>query len=116
MLEAQFQASVIQIAKINHWMVFHPAKMQGRDGAWRTALSGNKGFPDLALAHKDRGFILAELKSETGKVSFEQQMWMTHLAPWAECYIWRPKDLDQIAQRLSQTRQGALLKLVKTDV
>lgn len=116
MLEAQFQATVIQLAKVNHWMVFHPAKMQGRDGVWRTALSGNKGFPDLVLAHKERGLIMAELKSETGKVSFDQQMWMTNLASWAECYIWRPKDLDAIAERLSQTKQTPILKLVKTDV
>ena len=112
MLEAQFQAQVIHLAKVNHWMVFHPAKVQGRDGIWRTALAGNKGWPDLALAHKDRGFILAELKSDTGKMSFDQQLWLTHLAPWAECYVWKPKDLDAIAERLSQTKTATVLKLV----
>jgi hypothetical protein len=113
MLEAQFQATVIQIARVNNWMVFHPAKIQGRDGAWRTALAGNKGWPDLALAHKDRGFILAELKSDTGKLSFEQQLWIQHLAPWAECYVWKPKDLDSIAERLAKTPVNNVLKLVK---
>ena len=90
MLEAQFQAQVIQLARINGWKVFHPAKMQSRDGTWRTALQGDKGWPDLVLAHKDRGLIVAELKSDVGKVSFDQQAWLTHLAPWAEVHVWRP--------------------------
>ena len=113
MLEAQFQAQVIQLARINGWKVFHPAKMQSRDGAWRTALQGDKGWPDLVLAHKDRGLIVAELKSDVGKVSFEQQAWLTHLAPWAEVHVWRPRDIDVIAERLSEVKTTPVLKLVK---
>lgn len=113
MLESQFQAQVIQLARINQWKVFHPAKMQARDGTWRTALQGDKGWPDLVLAHKDRGLIVAELKTDTGKVSFEQQAWLTHLAPWAEVHVWRPKDIDFIAERLSQAKGAPVLKLVK---
>jgi hypothetical protein len=115
MLEAQFQAQVIQLARINGWKVFHPAKMQARDGTWRTALQGDKGWPDLVLAHKDRGLIVAELKSDAGKVSLEQQAWITHLAPWAEVHVWRPKDLKEIVERLSAVRGGTVLKLISSD-
>jgi hypothetical protein len=115
MLEAQFQAQVIQLARMNGWKVFHPAKMMDRNGTWRTALQGDKGWPDLVLAHKDRGLIVAELKSDVGKLSFEQQAWLTHLAPWAEVYVWRPKDLDTIAGRLSQSKGAPVLKLVRDN-
>ena len=112
MLEAQFQAQVIQLARINGWKVFHPAKMQSRDGTCRTALQGDKGWPDLVLAHRDKGLIVAELKSDKGTVSFDQQAWLTHLAPWAEVHVWRPKDIDTIAERLSQSKGATVLKLV----
>lgn len=100
MSEAQFQAQVIQIARMNGWRVFHPAKMQARDGTWRTALSGDRGWPDLVLAHRERGLIVAELKAEKGKLSPDQLAWLQNLAPWAECYVWRPVDLETIAKRL----------------
>ena len=101
MLEARFQAQVIQLARMNGWRVFHPSKMQGRDGSWRTALSGDKGWPDLCLAHRERGFIVCELKSDKGVLAKEQQDWLFHLAPWAEVYVWKPQDLEAIAKRLS---------------
>jgi hypothetical protein len=101
MNEKGFQAQVIQIAKMNGWRVFHPMKMQARDGSWRTALSGDRGWPDLCLAHRERGFIVCELKADRGVLSQEQKEWLFHLAPWAECYVWKPSDLQNIAKRLS---------------
>jgi hypothetical protein len=115
MLEAQFQAAVIQLARMNGWKVFHPAKMQSRDGSWRTALQGDKGWPDLCLAHRDRGLIICELKSDVGKVSLDQQAWLTHLAPWAEVHVWRPKDLDAIAARLGEVKGATVLRLVNDN-
>ena len=100
MNEKQFQAQVIQIARMNGWRIFHPQKMQARDGSWRTALSGDRGWPDLVLAHRDRGLVVVELKTDNGRLSDDQKAWLYHLAPWAECYVWRPTDLDDIARRL----------------
>ena len=100
MNERQFQAQVISIAKMNGWRVFHPMKMQARDGSWRTALSGDRGWPDLCLAHRERGFIVCELKADRGVLSQDQKEWLFHLAPWAECYVWKPSDLHNIAKRL----------------
>lgn len=67
---------------------------------WMT--TGAAGFPDLVLAHHERGLIFAELKTEKGKASDAQDNWLRILHPHAECYLWRPSDLTFIAQRLSQ--------------
>jgi hypothetical protein len=99
--EKQFQATVIQIAKWHGWMVFHPMPVQNTKGVWRTAVAGDIGFPDLVLAHSTRGVILAELKTGTGRLSDDQQLWIdTLLLAGAEAYVWRPKDLPDIQQRL----------------
>ena len=103
MTEAQFQAAVIQLARMNGWLVFHPMKMQARDGSWRTALSGDKGWPDLALTHPKRGFILAELKADKGRLTTEQHQWLATLGHWAEVHVWHPNDLETIAKRLATT-------------
>ena len=81
------------------WTHFRPA-FTGK--GWRTALSGSAGFPDLVLVSSERGrVIFAELKSDTGKTSGQQQAWLVDLtAAGQECYIWRPGDLEAIADTL----------------
>jgi hypothetical protein len=103
MNEAQFQANVISIARMNGWRVFHPKKMQGRDGTWRTALTGDNGWPDLVLAHQSRGLIVAELKADKGRLTPDQHQWLAALAPWAEIHVWYPSDIEAIAKRLGST-------------
>ena len=98
--ERLFQYKVEQIARMNGWQVFHPAPHQVRPGVYRT---DGKGFPDLVLAHKSRGLIFAELKTERGKVSPQQKIWALAITPWAEWYLWRPSQIDAIAARLGTT-------------
>ena len=86
---------------MNGWQFFHPSPGQVRHGVWR---SDGKGYPDLTLAHESRGLIFAELKLDNGKASPEQLKWLKALAPYAEVYIWRPADLEDIAKRLGRTR------------
>jgi hypothetical protein len=66
-------------------------------------MQGDKGFPDLVLA-KQRRVIFAELKSATGKLSQDQEDWMTELeSPVGgshETYVWRPDDIDEIGKVL----------------
>ena len=64
--ERLWQDQVTQLAIMNGWQVFHPTPHAVRPGVYRT---DGKGFPDLVLAHKHRGLIFAELKTERGKVS-----------------------------------------------
>jgi len=102
MSERLFQDKVEQIAKMNGWLIFHPSPHQVRPGVFR---SDGKGFPDLVLAHRERGLIFAELKTAEGKLSLEQTKWLNYLAPWVEQYVWRPAQLEMIAERLG--RKGA---------
>lgn len=97
--ERIFQDKVLQIALMNGWKYHHivPREVRGR---W---LSDSPGFPDLVLAHKTRGFILAELKSATGKVTANQIEWLaTANGHTVETTIWRPENLLDIAARLGR--------------
>lgn len=98
--EAQFQTWVISVAQWNGWKVHHTRPARNLSGVWSTPITGDSGFPDLVLAHPTRGVIFAELKRQTGRLSASQTEWITLLHRGAECYVWRPSDSKQIAQRL----------------
>ena len=100
--EAIFQDQVVRMARGQGWLVFHPAPFQVRPGVWR---SDGKGFPDLVLVSPHgRGIIFAELKADGGKLSDEQIKWGEALVKsGGEYYLWRPKDLQTIALRLTST-------------
>jgi hypothetical protein len=98
--EAQWQAQVVQLAHTLGWLVQHtrPAKVGDK---WMTPITGDVGFPDLVLAHPDRGVVFAELKAERGRMSKGQVRWASTLkAAGADCYLWRPDDLLQVMKRL----------------
>ena len=104
MNEAQWQAQVVQLAQTFGWLVQHtrPAKVGDK---WVTPITGNVGFPDLVLAHPERGVLFAELKAERGRLSAGQVEWLTVLkAGGAECYLWRPDDLTAVLKRLRGKR------------
>lgn len=51
------------------------------------------GFPDLVMVHAHTGRVIyAELKSETGRVRPEQQIWLRLLGIHHETFLWRPAD------------------------
>jgi hypothetical protein len=98
--ERLFQDAVEQIAKMNGWLIFHASPKMVRPGVWR---SDGKGFPDLVLCHPKRGFIMAELKSQDGRLSHDQKLWGEALLnAGIEHYVWRPNQLDLIAARLGR--------------
>lgn len=98
--EASFLQQVKALAYLHGWDCHHAQPSMTRTGRYIT--TGAAGFPDLLLAHKVKGLLFAELKTEKGKISIAQEHWLTILHPHAECYIWRPSDLNFIATRLSQ--------------
>ena len=101
--ERLFQDKVEQIAKMNGWLIFHASPHQVRPGVFR---SDGKGFPDLCLCHPKRGFIMAELKSQDGRLSHDQKLWAEALLnAGIEHYVWRPNQLDLIAARLGRQAQ-----------
>jgi len=103
MSEAEFTTLVIQMAKTFGWLVHHQRPGRMADGRWRSSIQGHKGFPDLVLAHPQKyKLYFVELKSETGKLSTEQEYWRDAICVslpyhWA---IWRPSDIDTIEEVL----------------
>jgi hypothetical protein len=98
--EALFLTQVKALAFQYGWSLHHSQPSMTRTGRYIT--TGAAGFPDLVLAHIERGLVFAELKTEKGKASEPQLQWLRTLHPHAECYLWRPSDLSFITQRLSQ--------------
>lgn len=100
--EKLLQAKVIQLAKMNGFMVHHSRAVQTANGRWLTAIQGDAGFPDLVLAHAHRGVLFLELKSDTGKLSPGQTAWRRNLAPHVEYWLVREADLTDLARRLGR--------------
>jgi hypothetical protein len=71
-----------------------------------THYQGDRGFPDIVLAHTRRGAIFAELKTVKGRVTGPQAGWLLtlELAGLESC-VWTPDDWDSIVRRLSTDTQ-----------
>lgn len=89
--ERGLAALVAELANLFGWLRYH---------TWLSRHSP-AGFPDEVLVRGAR-LIFAELKSERGKVSAAQAEWLDALGqvPGVEAYVWRPSDMDAIAEVL----------------
>ena len=89
--EKQFMAQVVEVATLLGWLVYHTYDSR----------RSTPGFPDLTMCKRGR-LILAELKTDTGKVSPAQSLWLSTLAscPGVEVYTWRPAQWDDIVATL----------------
>lgn len=94
--EGEFQAKVIDTARLYGWKVVHYRPARTAHG-WTTALTGDKGAPDLILA-KGGHVLLVELKSATGTLTAEQRDWLKHLGPHG--HVWRPGDWGAVLATL----------------
>jgi Holliday junction resolvase len=95
--EKVLQQHVEQMLLSYGWSSFH-------DLSGATSGSAAKGFPDLVCIRGTEQLIL-ELKTEIGRVSFEQKQWLKRfeLVKTSEARIIRPSDLDGLEQRLRPT-------------
>lgn len=111
--EKLFQAKVMQIAAQYGWRVAHFRPSLTSNGRWLTAIAGDAGYPDLTLAHPTKGILFAELKAPTGRVTKEQELWLKFLQTGASVgtrvALWRPQDLDLVAQTLAEGVRRDLL-------
>ena len=98
--ERLLQDKVIQLARMNGFRVQHSRPVQQANGRWLTAIQGDVGFPDLVLAHRERGVLFIELKSDTGKLTPGQVSWQQNLAPHCEWWLVKDDDLPRLAKRL----------------
>jgi len=115
--ETAFLAQVLELSALLGWDAAHFRPALTTRG-WRTPVQGSlgKGFPDLVLLRaRDRRLILAELKSDIGKVSADQAAvlaafevmageWKAAFLPEPririDVAVWRPRDFDAIAELL----------------
>jgi len=93
--EREFTSQVSQLARTLGYQVYHP---------WMS-IHSERGFPDLTIWRPGR-FILAELKTDTGKLSPSQE---EKLASLKECgkvevFVWRPAQWDEIVKVLESPR------------
>jgi hypothetical protein len=117
--ERDFQRTVIQLAQLRGWRVAHFRPARQADGSWRTPVEADgKGFPDLVLV-RDR-VLFVECKTDTGRLSADQQAWMQAIEKalhlWEErnvrmgdaglstypfdWHVWSPHDWDEIEATL----------------
>jgi len=105
--EADFQRQVIDLALTLGYRVAHfrPGQTSRKDhngkAVWVTPMCGDPGWPDLILCRPPR-LIIVELKSEKGKVSPEQEIWLAQLnqCSGVEVRVWRPSVWDNIVDDL----------------
>lgn len=92
MTEEQLLDAVIERAHQFGWLVHHSRAAMNARGRYSTPIQGDKGLPDLVMVHPVQcRTIFAELKTETGKVTGEQLIWLMALAgSGVEAYTWRP--------------------------
>ncbi len=114
MTEAELLASLRAAARYLGWLEYHTFN------AYRSP----RGFPDLVLA-RGLHLIVAELKSDKGKVTPEQETWLAwwrefghaidrmedalagiEPTPRVDVFVWRPADIDE-AYRILATGRAA---------
>ena len=92
MTEKEMQDIILEAAAWGGWLAHH---------VYDARRSTGEGFPDLIMLRA--GEMLAwELKSDTGRVSDDQQKWIDEFAkvPGCEAEVIWPKDLDRASRRL----------------
>jgi hypothetical protein len=98
--EATLLAQVRRCAREQGYLSYHTRDSRGSDC----------GFPDLCLVRPASAtqvgrLIFAELKSARGKLTREQQLWLSllqHSVPGVEAEVWHPSDYEKIVQILSR--------------
>ena len=91
--EAQWQRLVIAAAAALGWHVYHTRDSRGSHAGW----------PDLALCRER--LLLAELKTDTGRVRPDQHAWHAWLAAAGHpVHVWRPRDWPSVEGELRAHR------------
>ena len=91
--EADFQATLVQLAKLSGWMVYHPYDSRRSEAGW----------PDLVLI-KGKVIIFAELKVGKNKRSDAQVEWAQAILGVEDVYyrLWYPEHQDEIEKILTE--------------
>ena len=107
MSERALQAAIVEAAQALGWLVHAERPALSKKG-WRTPIQGHAGFPDLVLVHVRTKYLCVwELKSERGKPSTAQWVWLETLADMrdrrhVDVRVVRPRDLDHVLELLQK--------------
>ena len=101
--EAEWQEQVHQLATMLGCRVMHVRRSIGKGKRWTTATSV-VGWPDLFIWNPSAGWhLVAELKSESGKTTAEQDEVLASLREAGlPAYVWRPSDLEAVRDVLQR--------------
>lgn len=92
--EKQFQAQVVEAARLYGWWVYHTYD----------ARKSEPGFPDLVLIRPPE-LLFWELKTDSGKLTTAQTAVLQKLIACGErAEVMRPSDWSRIEQRLKRLR------------
>lgn len=101
--EKEFQAQVMEFAKLHGWRRAHfrCVRVQRANGStyYETPVAGDgEGFPDMLLIHETRKLLVAaELKVKPNKPTAEQLDWLKAMASvGARTFVWYPADWPEI--------------------
>jgi VRR-NUC domain len=91
--EGSLLARVRRLATDNGWASYHT----------HDSRRSEYGFPDLVCTD-GTAVLMYELKTNSGKLTAEQQRWLSLLEHTGkiECGVWRPRDWPQITARLTR--------------
>lgn len=90
--EADLREQIRMLCNLYGWKMYF---------TW-SSIHSPRGFPDLVLVNPEQGrVIFAELKSEKGKVTEDQRECLDALKACGQIvYVWRPADVEAIAEIL----------------
>ena len=90
-LEADAQAAILDIARLQHWLTYHTHDSRGSD----------PGFPDLVLVRERIVHVEMKRQGETPRPT--QIDWLDRLArAGGEVYVWTIEDLDDAVAVLTK--------------
>ena len=89
--ERQWQTTVVAYAALRGFRAYHT----------HLSIRSQPGWPDLVLIKRPR-VLFVELKSDTGRVTAEQQWWLDELLGCGqEVHVWRPSMWDEVVEVLA---------------
>lgn len=102
MTEREWQAQVIQFARLCGWKVAHFRSARTLRG-WRTPVGADgEGWPDLFMTLGAR-CLAAELKVGKRQPAIAQENWLAALRlAGVEVYVWYPYQWDEIVEVLGR--------------
>jgi hypothetical protein len=95
--EKVWQAQVVKLAKMLGYRVYHT----------QFSIRSTPGFPDLVMCSARQGRVIyAELKRENGKLTPEQEVWLSDLqSAGQEAYCWKPSQYDEVVRILKEVEK-----------